>query len=179
MLKLQIPESEMYNEASGEFVTIKPTTIHLEHSLLSISKWESKWKKAFFGVEQKTPEQQLDYIRCMTIDSNVPPEVYMALTEDNMKQIRNYIEDPMTATTFNDKSRRRPNRSVLTSEVIYYQMVALQIPFECQKWHINRLMTLIHVCAVKNEPPKKMSKKSAANQQRSLNAIRRARYGGH
>ena len=120
--------------------------------------------------------KQLDYIRCMTVTPGVKPEVYAALTKENFEEINAYIEDPMTATTFNERDGKKPSRQVVTAEIIYYQMTQLNIPFSCEKWHLNRLMTLIRVCAIKQQPPKKMSKRDAMNQQRSLNAARHAKF---
>ena len=175
MLQIYVPGVDGWDEAKEEFVpVVLGTNIVLEHSLISISKWESKWHKAFLGKDQKTPEQIVDYIKCMTITPNIKAEVYDRLTRENIDQVMAYIEDPMTATTINDKSgSRRMSREVVTSELIYYWMVALEIPFECQKWHINRLMMLIQICNIKNQPDKKMSKRNTAQQNAMLNASRR------
>ena len=173
MLTIEIPETELYINSTEEFKTIKAQTIVLEHSLVSISKWESKWCKPFISKDPKTSEELIDYIRCMTITNNVDPDVYLALNDGHIKQINAYIESPMTATWFSDKDKKGKSKEIVTSELIYYWMTAFQIPFECQKWHINRLMTLIRICSIKNQPPKKMNKKEALSQQRSLNAARR------
>ena len=177
MLTITVPGAEFFDENTETFVETKDQVLQLEHSLLSISKWESKWKKPFLAHEEKTAEEQLDYIRCMTITPNVSPDTYAALTQDNLLAIKEYIEDPMTATTFTERTKGRPNRHIVTSEELYYQLAANQIPFEVQKWHLNRLLVLLRVFAVKNQPPKKMSKKAWANQQRTLNAARRAKLG--
>lgn len=174
MLKIVIPEWEYYNEKTGEFIKVKETELSLEHSLVSISKWESIWHKAFLKKEDKTPKEMMSYIKCMTLTQNVPDIVYNGLTEKNVKAIQEYIENPMTATWFNDKQQKRGGRETVTSELIYYWMIALNIPFECQKWHLNRLLTLIQVCNIKNTPPKKMSSKALAHQNTSINAARRA-----
>ena len=176
MLQIMIPGRELFDEQRMEFIQTKPTVLNLEHSLVSISKWESKWHRPFLGKDPKTPEQSIDYVRCMTIDKNVDPAVYYSIPSSVMKQIKEYIDDPMTATTFSDK-KQSPNREIITSELLYYYMTALDIPFECQKWHLNRLLTLIHVCSIKNQPPKKMSKRDIMSRNRSLNAARRARSG--
>ena len=176
MLKITIPKTEAYNEALNEFIDVPETNLSLEHSLVSISKWESKFCKPFFGKEDKTDEELMYYVQCMTINNNVDPDVYKALSLDNLKDIKAYIEAPMTATTFN-KMNNRPSREIITSELIYYSMIAEGIPFECQKWHINRLLTLIRVCAIKNTPSKKMGKSEIASQYRALNASRRAALG--
>lgn len=181
MLTIEIPSREYLNPDTYEFITIKGRTIQLEHSLISISKWESKWKKAFLKKDpERTSEQALDYVRCMTVTQNVDPQVYMNLTPENMDQINAYINDPMTATVFNkiEQEKTGVNRDTTTSDLIYYWMVALQIPFECQKWHLNRLLTLIEVCNVKNATPQPMThaqKKAQAANWSAINAARRAK----
>lgn len=178
MLPITIPEGEFYNEQTGEFISIKETKLQLEHSLISLSKWESKWCKPFLSKEPKTEEQNRDYVRCMTINQNVDPLVYYGITPKLLEEISNYINAPMTATWFSeDKNKAKKNNEVITNELIYYWMVALQIPFECERWHINRLLTLIRICNIKNEPPKKMNTKDLLNRNKSLNAARRARLG--
>lgn len=176
MLTIHIPESEGFDENTNEFINVKACTLTLEHSLVSIAKWESKWKKPFITDKQKTEEEFRDYIRCMTLTTQVDPIVYSFLTPENMKQIMDYIEDPMTATWFSDKDKKKKSKEVLTAEVIYYMMITQQIPMECQKWHINRLMTLIRVCSEKNAPKKKMSKSDIYARNKALNAQRRAKY---
>lgn len=174
MLRIVIPGVDAWDEINEEFVTTQDTVLVLEHSLISISKWEAKWHKPFLGKDQKTPEQITDYIKCMTITPNVKDEVYNFLTKENIDDVLAYINDPMTATTITDRcGARRASREIVTSELIYYWMVALEIPFECQKWHINRLMMLIQICEVKNQPDKKMSRKSTMQQNAALNAARR------
>ena len=174
MLEIRVEETEQYNEITNEFITIKPQLLKLEHSLVSISKWESKWHKAFLSNNEKTPDEIMDYIRCMTINQ-VDPIVYYCLSQKNMDDIKAYIDDPMTATTIKDIPGKR-NHEVVTSELIYYWMVALQIPFECEKWHINRLLTLIRVCNIKNQPAKNIPKREILNQNRLLNEARRKKY---
>lgn len=173
MLQITIPAIEQWNERQQEFIQTKEQTLQLEHSLVSLSKWESKWNKAFLSKTDKTYEETLDYIKCMTITQNVDPNVYNGLTSEHIAKINNYIESPMTATTFNDNTQQKVNREIVTAELIYYWMIALNIPFECQKWHLNRLLTLIRVCNIKNTPPKKMSKRATASQCAQLNAARR------
>lgn len=175
MLRITIPAAELWDEAKQEFVYTKEQTLQLEHSLVSLSKWESKWHKAFFSKEDKTTEETLDYIRCMTLTQNVRPEVYRNLTAANVKDVNDYIGDPMTATVFHEDRMPHGNRETVTSELIYYWMIALNIPFECQKWHINRLLTLIKVCNVKNQPPKKRSRGEIMSRNAALNAARRKR----
>lgn len=174
MLTITVPGREMFNEKTGEFFNTKEQTLQLEHSLVSLSKWEAKWNKAFLTKEQKTPEQVLDYIRCMTITQNVDPNIYNALTDENIEAINKYIEAPMTATSFYDKGGKKSNETV-TSELIYYWMIALNVPMECQRWHLNRLLTLIRVCNIKNTPPKKMNKRDLMSRNAALNAARRSK----
>lgn len=173
MLYITVPETELFDESSGEFISIKEQTLQLEHSLVSLSKWESKWNKSFLSKAEKTEEETIDYIKCMTITQNVKPEVYKCLTRSNMKEINDYISAPMTATSFFEMDEKKPNKEKITSELIYYWMIALNIPFECQKWHLNRLLTLIRVCNVKNAPPKKVSKGEMINKYAAINAARR------
>jgi len=172
MLKITIPSIELYDETINEFVSSKTQELNLEHSLVSISKWESKWHKPFLSKNEKTLEETIDYIRCMTVTQNVSEHTYKFISNDNVKQVRDYIEAEMTATTFcNDK--KAVNKEVITAEIIYYWMIAMNIPFECQKWHLNRLLTLINVCNIKNNPPKRMSKKETMQRNAALNASRR------
>lgn len=173
MLTITIPATERFDEIKGEFVYTKSCTLRLEHSLISISKWESKWCKAFLGKQEKTAEEIIDYIRCMTLDTNVSDDVYSCLSQDNITKINDYIAAPMTATSFSGNDKGKKNNEIITSELIYYWMVALNIPFECEKWHINRLLTLIRVCNIKNQPPKKMSKRDIMSRNAALNAARR------
>jgi len=173
MLQITIPAVEQWDERKQEFVTTKEQTLQLEHSLVSLSKWESKWCKAFLTKQEKTFEETLDYIKCMTITQNVDPEVYNYLTNGNISEINEYIEAPMTATYFSDEKTSKTSREQVTAELIYYWMIAFNIPFECQKWHLNRLLTLIKVCNIKNQPPKKRSKKDIMSRNAALNAARR------
>lgn len=175
MLQIVVPPGELYDERRQEFLTMdKEQILQLEHSLVSISKWEEKWHKAFLGKEEKTTEEITDYVRCMTLNKNVNPIVYKLLTKKNIEEINNYIQDPMTATTFSNE-RKGTNREILTNEIIYYYMIAFGIPSEYQKWHLNKLMTLIKVCDIKNQSPKKMNRKEVMSRNAALNAARRKR----
>lgn len=176
MLQIVIPETELWDEINNQFIHFKGITLELEHSLISVSKWESKWEKPYFTENNKTDEEIMDYISCMCLNKNVDPIAFRCLTRKNIDDIIKYIQAPHTATTFSDTGKQPPNREIFTSEVIYYAMIANQIPFECQKWHINRLLTLIRVCSIKNQPPKKMSRVDAMKQQAELNAKRRAKF---
>ena len=172
MLKITVPGLELYDEEKNEFINYKDQTLQLEHSLVSISKWEAKWHKPFLSDEDKTLEEIIDYIKCMTITQNVKSDVYDRLTSDNIQRINDYIQDPMTATTFSD-DKKTGKKEIVTSEVIYYWMVTYNIPMECQKWHLNRLLTLVKVCTIKNSPPKKMSNSEIISRNKALNAARR------
>lgn len=174
MLTITIPVTpEGWDEAKQEFVDAKTQTLQLEHSLVSLSKWESKWQKPFYSKKEMSEEETLDYIKCMTLTKNVDPDVYNHMTRENVADVMNYIGNPMTATTFGKEDKGPNNREVITSELIYYWMIASNIPFECQKWHLNRLITLIRVCGVKNTPPKKRSKRDIMSRNAALNASRR------
>ena len=162
-------ELEVVNEG-------KSVKLQFEHSLRSLSKWESKFEKPFLATD-KTPEQMLWYIEAMILNANFPPGVLQHLSHENIDAINEYISAKMTATTFSDKQSTRPNREVITAEIIYYWMIALNIPFECQHWHLSRLLALVKVCNIKNQPPKKMSKRDVMNRNRALNAQRRAQLG--
>ena len=176
MLVVTIPAMEMFNEETQEFFYLKEQTLQLEHSLVSLSKWESKWCKPFLSKDNKTLEETLDYIKCMTITQNVDSSVYNRLTRNNIDAINNYIEAPMTATTFNNDNQKGRGKEIVTSELIYYWMIALNIPMECQKWHLNRLLTLIRVCNIKNTPPKKMGKGDIMRRNAALNAKRKQQF---
>lgn len=173
MLQITIPAVELFDESKNEFVSTKEQTLQLEHSLVSLDKWESKWCKPFLSKKDKTPEELLDYVKCMTITQNVDPKVYYFLTDDNLREINSYIEAPMTATTFSDDKNGKKNREIVTAELIYFWMITLNIPFECRKWHLNKLLTLVKVCNIKNQPPKKTSKKDLLSRNAALNAARR------
>jgi hypothetical protein len=176
MLQITIPAVELFDENTNEFISTKEQTLQLEHSLVSLHKWESKWCKPFLSKQDKSPEELLDYVKCMTVTQNVDPDVYMFLTDDNLRQINSYIEAPMTATTFSDNGNSKKNREIVTAELIYCWMITLNIPFECKKWHLNSLLTLIKVCTIKNQPPKKTSKKDLLSRNAALNAARRKQY---
>ena len=173
MLRITIPATELWDEDKEEFINIKEQTLQLEHSLVSLSKWESKWHKPFLSKDIKTEEENIDYIKCMTITQNVDPKVYDFIPNDIREKIKEYIEDKMTATWFNDEKSGKGGSEQITSELIYYWMITQNIPIKCEKWHLNRLLTLIKVCNVKNQPPKKMGKKALMSQRAQLNAARR------
>lgn len=173
MLEITIPATEQWDEQKQEFVNTKEQKLRLEHSLVSLSKWETKWCKPFLTKQKKTPEETIDYIKCMTLTQNVDPNVYTCITEANINTINKYIEAPMTAISFKKEKGRSINGEQITYELVYYWMIALNIPFECQKWHLNRLLALIRICNIKNQPPKKMSRNELMRRNRELNAARR------
>ena len=155
---------------------MKERTITLEHSLVSLSKWESKWCKPFLSKADKTNEEIVDYFRCMTITQNVDPKTYYCLTQKNIQEITDYINAPMTATTITSRGPARKSREQVTSELIYYWMVAFRIPFECQKWHLNRLMMLIRICEIKNQKPKKRTQRDVLNEYAAINEANKAKF---
>lgn len=178
MLKIKIEAQELFDNEKQEFINVKEQTLLLEHSLVSISKWESKWKKPFLDTKKnsdKTIEETIDYIKCMTLNSNVDDDVYNFLSEKNINLINNYIKDSMTATTFynQDSVNKLISREIVTSELIYYWMLSNNIPIECERWHINRLLTLIRIFSIKNTPPKKMNKNEIISRNAALNAARK------
>ncbi len=186
MFELKISAKEGWDASKNEFIQTKGTIICLEHSLVSLSKWEARFRKPYLSTEEKTREEILYYIKCMTITQNVDSKIYELLSEFDLQQINSYITDTATATWFNDRKQEgaavtRQNKQVITSELIYYWMVSYRIPFECQKWHLNRLLTLIRICNIEEAKANakhggKMSKRDILSQNRSLNAARRQKF---
>ena len=175
MLQIKVPLGPvLWDRKKQEFIEPEYRVLTLEHSLVSLSKWESKWCKPFLDPKrQMTTEESIDYIRCMTLTQNVPPETYDRISQENVDEVSKYIAAPMTATWFTDDKKTSKSREIVTSELIYYWMIALNIPMECQKWHLNRLLTLVRICNIKNAPSKKMSKRATASKYASINAARR------
>lgn len=176
MLPIHIRGGEFWNEKEERFIYTKPVTLKLEHSLVSISKWEAKWHISFID-DEKTDEQLLDYIRCMTLNNDVDPIVYKLLTAADFKKINDYIEDTMTATTINDTKKGKRRTQKLTNELIYCWMIQFGIPVEFEKWHLNRLITLIRVCSEEAQPTKKRNAADLARSYKELNAARKAKWG--
>lgn len=178
MLPIFIPAIETWDSKRRVFVNTDAVTLHLEHSLVSLSKWESKWNKPFLGKGVKTDEETLDYIRCMAITPNVPQSAfdYIASSKELVDQIKEYIDAPMTATVFSKGKSGKANRDVITSEIIYYWMITFNIPVGFQHWHLNRLMTLIRVCSVKSAKPEKVSAKERMSSNKALNEARRRQH---
>lgn len=178
MLNITVQIEESFNQKTNEFSLPFTFDLQLEHSLVSLSKWESFFKKPFLTNKDKTPEEMFWYIQAMAVTPNVPPEVFQNLSSDNIDAIQSYISDKMTATWFSDKVEPvKAQQQVITSELIYYWMISMQIPVEFEHWHLNRLLTLIRVCNEKNKPEKKMSKREMASRRRELNEQRLKQYG--
>lgn len=175
MLQLTIPPSEHFDHKKREFLKLPGYEVELEHSLLSLSKWESKYKTRFIGHTMNDVNQVLDYIRMMCVTPNVDPNFVLGLTKEMSEQIRVYIQTEHTATTINEVKTPRSSEAV-SSELIYYWMTVYNIPFTCETWNLSRLLMLIRICSIKQEKPKKMSRAEALSRQRSLNAQRRAQY---
>ena len=175
MLTIIVPGSELWDEKQEAYIYTKETKLNLEHSLLSMSRWEARWKKSFLSSEDKTTEEVIDYIRCMTLNKNLDPNVYASLTAQNINDIIAYINDEQSATTVN-LGGNGPSRRIVTTEVVYYWMIAFNIPHEFERWHFSRLLKLIEVCSAYSTPQKKMSKRDVMARNASLNAARRAKF---
>lgn len=178
MIRISTPDGEFFDERTQEFKTVVGQTVLLEHSLRSLAKWEVRWKKPFLSKNEKSRAEMIDYVRCMSTIPGVDPSIFETLTDASLAKISQYINDPMTATTFSDRDqRKKPSREIVTAELIYYWMVALQIPFECQDWHLNKLLTLIRVCEIKNQPKKKGNTREDLNRRNKLNQARKQKFG--
>lgn len=181
MLKLTIPALELYDDKNRVFINQDEVTVELEHSLIALSQWESKWEKPFLGPDQKTTEETIDYVRCMSLTPNVSPEVFNRLNDAHLNEVNKYIDAKMSATWFTEpggatKTSKRP-RETITAEIIYYWIISLNLNWETQHWHLNRLFTLIKVCNQKNAPEKKRSRRDMVAERQRINAERRAQYG--
>jgi hypothetical protein len=176
VLKIIIERDEIYDEEKNEFRFVNSIAVNLEHSLASLSKWESKYQKPFLGQTPKTNEEIFDYIQMMVVD-DIDPNCLFDLSDKNYAEIQNYINDPQTATTFRDIVPSRPSSQIITAEIIYYWMVTYNIPLECENWHLNRLFALVKVCNAKNTKPQKIPQRELARRNQELNAQRRAALG--
>lgn len=177
MLRIIVPAADFFNESDGKFVDFKEVIVDLEHSLISVSKWESEFGKPFLARGERTTQEIYGYIRAMIVTSGVTPDVLQRLSAQNIEDIQRYIDSPQSATTFGSMPERRGPGETITSELIYYWMVAFNIPFECQYWHLNRLFALVRICNIKNSKQPKMSRNELAQRNRDLNAQRRAQLG--
>jgi len=176
MLTITVGGTESFDEKTDSFVTVGGTQLQLEHSLVSLSKWESKHEKPFLGKGEKTSEEVFDYVRCMSLSEETPEELFYDLTDDHFTRVNAYLDKKMTATWFSERAAKR-SQEVVTAELIYYWMIQFQIPWEAQYWHLNRLFTLIQVCNHKQEKPKKMSRSEIARKNRELNEQRKRELG--
>lgn len=175
MLEIVVPKSKLFDERTNKFIEVKETKLRLEHSLISISLWESKWKRCWLEEPPKTRDEIIDYIRCMCINKDFNDNVLFGISPKNIKEVFAYMNDPMSATKITPPKKKKAGRKeILTSEVIYGRMALYQIPFSCEKWHLNRLINLIEVCAANNSEPEKMSQAEVMKQNRELNKARRA-----
>lgn len=180
-LPIVVPEREFYDDRTGRFITTKKAVLKFEHSLLSITAWESKWHTPYLSKEEKTDEQSIDYLRCMCLTKDADPKLFYVIARDRvlMKQIVEYINNPMTATTIKRREKQTQSREMITNELVYFWMTSFGIPFDpCEKWHFNRLMTLIEIASIKNSDPKKQktSRSQMARERSALNAQRRATH---
>lgn len=177
MLKITVPGIELYDEVREEFTTADGFTLELEHSLVSLAKWESIFEKPFLSKDPKTDAEVMAYIQAMLVTPDVPADVFSRFSQGTFEQINQYIDARMSATWFSDKDKGARSREIITAELIYYWMISFQIPMECQYWHLNRLFTLIRIFNIKNAPQKKMSRSEIAARNRELNAQRKAQLG--
>lgn len=177
MLRIIIEGDELYDEEKEEFFTIDDVTLDLEHSLLSVSKWESEYKKPFLASGEKTAEEIFGYLKAMVVTPGVDPGVLSRCSSKTIDQIQQYIESSQSATTFGSIPERRGPGEVITSELIYYWMISFNIPFDCERWNLNRLFALIRICNIKQSKPKKMSRNEIAQRNREINERRKAELG--
>jgi hypothetical protein len=177
VLVIQVPSSEHFDEENQEFITLEGCSLELEHSLVALSKWETKHEKPFLGPNDKTTEEVLSYIECMCVTTNYPAGVFYRLSPENLVAIDDYINAKSSATWFNDMATSKKSREIITSELIYYWLVTQRIPMECETWHLNRLFTLLKIASLKNAPPKKSSPAEIAARNRELNEKRLAELG--
>lgn len=177
MLKIIIEEDELFNETTSTFEKVERTEFDLEHSLISLSKWESKYQKPFLSSDSKTAEEIFNYIQCMVVSSHLDLDVLYRISQKDIVRIQEYIDSSQSATTFGAMPKSRGPSEIITSELIYYWMVAFNIPFDCEYWHLNRLFALVRICNIKNSPPEELSRNELAQRNQALNAKRRAELG--
>lgn len=177
MLKITVDATEVFNDETSEFSQTGGTTIELEHSLVSLASWESKWEKSFLGSKDKTSEETLDYIRCMALDKSLPEDLFERIPPEEIRRVNDYLSAKMTATTFGDDGNQASSRQIITAEIIYSWMVGLNVPFECQYWHLTRLITLVRVLNVQNAPKKKSNPHQIAGRNRAINDARKKQLG--
>jgi hypothetical protein len=177
MLRIIIQGDEVYDEETNTFSTVNDVVLEMEHSLYSLSKWESKYQKPFLAMGEKTHEEIFFYLKAMVVTPDVDLDILYRCSQGNVSTIQEYIDSSQSATTFGYMPERRGQGEVITSELIYYWMVAFNVPFECQYWHLNRLFALIRICNIKNSKPKKMSRHEVAMRNRDLNAKRKEQLG--
>lgn len=183
MITIYVDGFEIWYEETQSFQSFEPRFIRMEHSLAAIAKWEGKWKKPYMSTLEmyaKTPEEQIDYFRCMMLD-DVDPRYINHIPTSELKKLQEYMEDTHTAARFSDKPGKGKKMGLsktgedITAETVYYQMTQLNIPFECENWNVNRLLSLINYCAKKQQPPDKMSEKEVIRRNAELNKIRQAK----
>lgn len=177
MLKIVIDGTENFNNNTQTFHQLDDIVIELEHSLVSVAKWESIYQKAFLSDNKKTSDEIFEYFKNMIVRCNADLDVLDKCSQENFNKIQEYIDSNQSATTFGSMPERRGPGEIITSELIYYWMIAFNVPFECQFWHLNRLFSLIRICNIKNSKPKKMSRTEIAQRNSELNAKRKAELG--
>ena len=178
MLTISLINQDFFDAETSEFIEYPDMEIQLEHSLISMSKWESLFEKPFLAPGQRSRDEVLSYIGCMILTPGIDSSVVNRLGNNELSLIDAYISSKQSATTFGDlPARNKSSGETITSELIYYWMVAFNIPFECQTWHLNRLFSLIRILNLKQEKPKKMSRAEISARNAELNAKRRAALG--
>lgn len=177
ILVLEFPEYDQFDRVTEEFVTFPPARLTLVHNLLSIVRWESKWKRSFVDRPPSSVDEVIDYVECMADGQPSVPHMLERLTRDHTEAIKAYIADPMSASVMLSRPGQTKSSEKMTSDLIYYYMVTFQIPFEAEEWHLNRLLMLIRICNAKQSAGQKTNSKSAASQRAALNRARRARAG--
>lgn len=175
---------ELFDEETNTFLHPVGKKLHLEHSLLSISKWEAEWEIPFLNTD-KTSEQSLSYIKCCVLDDDFDELLLNTLSDKNILDFNAYLSKGMTAKKIIDlrsslsqkrKSRRPASQKALTSEDIYYSMIQFHVWKECEEWPLQRLLSLLQLCSLKSNSTGEMSKSDQAKFYREENARRKAKY---